>query len=378
MSGRIKEIVDRLVEWASANKDVIATRIERIMMQMVELLEKVGPLLGDTVDMFSKLVDQVGGLDKALYGAGAAWAAWQFAAMAAINPVSAALASLTAGMALGAAAAGYAQSFVVKTNNLRASETARFNDAARLLDAPSSGTDDENEARAFLEQSLINFGLLTQGDTTKIRSDDLQSAIDEQLAEIDRASTGLKNFTGLSMGPAEPTPAQAAASFELGKIAKPGAKSGAAAVTSASEIAAAEKRARELDRDRRIRSELETMRATAEGPRRMAIESALRDVEQRISGGKPKGLNELIAEAVGQGTGLGSGALRPAGLGTTINNIDASVFFNLGGIEVTAEVAGAVSSQAQAAGRSVGEAVIEVLRPMLNEAFQTQRGQILG
>jgi hypothetical protein len=168
------------------------------------------------------------------------------------------------------------------------------------------------------------------------------------------------------------------ASFEFGKIAKPGAKSGAAAVTSASEIAAAENRARELDRDRRIRTELETMRATSEGPRRMAIEAALRGVEQRINGGQVKGVNELIAEAVGQGTGLGSGALRPAGLGTTINNIDASVFFNLGGIEVTAEVAGAVSSQAQAAGKSIGEAMIEVLRPMFNEAFQTQRGQILG
>lgn len=376
MSGRIKEIVDRLVAWANANKDVIATRIEKIMMQMVELLEKVGPLLGDTVDLFSQLVDHVGGLDKALYGAGAAWAAWQLAAMSAINPVTQAIGALTAGFAVGASLMGYAKKFEVDTKNLRQEETSKFNAAARLLETPSTGVD-EDEARAFLEQSLLNFGLLTQLDKGKIRSDEMQRSIDEQLAEIDNASAMVSSFDKirgrLVQGPAEPS--QGA---ELGKINKPGAKAGASAITSASEIAAAEKRARELDRDRRIRTELETMRATAEGPRRMAIEAALRGVEQRISGGQPKGINELIAEAVGQGTGLGSGSLKPAGLGTTINHIDASVIFNMGGIEVSAEVAGAVSSQAQAAGKSIGEAMIEVLRPMFNEAFQTQRGQILG
>jgi hypothetical protein len=379
MSGKIKEIVDRLVSWATANKDVIATRIEKIMMQMVELLEKVGPLLGQTVDMFSKLVDQVGGLDRALYGAGAAWAAWQLAAMSAINPVTQAIGALTAGFAVGASLMGYAKKFEVDTKNLRQEETSKFNAAARLLETPSTGVA-EDDARAFLEQSLLNFGLLTQLDKGKIRSDEMQRSIDEQLAEIDKASAMVSAFDELRgrlvQGPAEPS--QGGASFELGKIVKPGAKTGEKPITSASEIAAAEKRARELDRDRRIRTELETMRATSEGPRRMAIETALRNVEQRINGGHVKDINELIAEAVGQGTGLGSGALKPAGLGTTINNIDASVFFNLGGIEVTAEVAGAVSSQAQAAGKSIGEAVMDVLQPWMNSAFQAQRGQILG
>jgi hypothetical protein len=374
MSGRIKEIVDRLVEWASANKDVIATRIERIMMQMVELLEKVGPLLGDTVDMFSKLVDQVGGLDKALYGAGAAWAAWKVSALAAIGPVGKALAVVAGAAALGALAERKFNERARERLELSKSRTAATSETARLITRAAAEAQMEETFDPEIDRLRRVFretATAVSRETSGASLDDL-NRMNAQMQSIEDQLDAAYEADAMHRRETE------SASFEFGKIAKPGAKSGAAAVTSASEIAAAENRARELDRDRRIRTELETMRATSEGPRRMAIEAALRGVEQRINGGQVKGVNELIAEAVGQGTGLGSGALRPAGLGTTINNIDASVFFNLGGIEVTAEVAGAVSSQAQAAGKSIGEAMIEVLRPMFNEAFQTQRGQILG
>jgi hypothetical protein len=373
MSGRIKEIVDRLVEWANANKDVIATRIERIMIQIVALLEKVGPLLGQTVDMFSELVDQVGGLDKALYGAGAAWAAWQVSALAAIGPVGKALAVVAGAAALGALAERKFNERARERLELSKSRTAATSETARLIARATS----ESQSEETYDPEIDRLRKVLRDTATAVSSETSSAS----LADLNRMNAQMQSIEDQLDAAYEADATHRreteAASFEFGKIAKPGAK-GDKKITSASEIAAAEKRARELDRDRKIRSELEAMRATAEGPRRMAIESALRDVEQRINGGQPKGINELIAEAVGQGTGLGGGALRPAGLGTTINNIDASVFFNLGGIEVTAEVAGAVSSQAQAAGKSIGEAMIEVLRPMFNEAFQTQRGQILG
>lgn len=378
MSGRIKEIVDRLVAWATANKDVIATRIERIMMQMVELLEKVGPLLGDTVDMFSKLVDQVGGLDRALYGAGAAWAAFQLAGFASISKLNAAMAVFMASFAAGVA---IAKSFKNENEGRDiGSENANAKFAAyakrALAESEKEQTFDPSidDARERLRLKVIESDRFRVFSPNERSTPEVVARRNKALRELDAATRELDAAYASDEAHRLVTEQN---SFELGKIAKPGEKADKP-ITSASEIAAAEKRARELDRDRRIRTELETMRATSEGPRRMAIETALRNVEQRITGGQPKGINELIAEAVGQGTGLGSGALKPAGLGTTILNVDASVFFNLGGIEVTAEVAGAVSSQAQAAGKSIGEAVIEVLRPMLNEAFQTQRGQILG
>jgi hypothetical protein len=376
LSPKIKDIADRFLAWAKANKDVIATRVEKTISMLVDGISKLAPLLGDTLDAFNNLVTSVGGLDNALYGSAAAWAAWQLAALTAIGPVGAAIAALTTGLAVGAGLAKYAQSFQVELQNLRTSETQQFNSAASLLESPSSGLPGEAEARARLEQELINFGLLTQLDKGKLRSAQLQADIDAQLAEIGKAALGFGEFTDLE--PTNITTTDSPASMRLGKIAKPGDKAPESRVTAKSLLLEKQKRAREEQDLRNAIDELDRVRPGSEGGARQLIESAKAEALQRLSNTSDLSINQLIASAVGQDTGFGGAQLRPAGLGTTINNIDASVTFNMGGIEVAASLAGSVSGNAQAAGSTIGESVASVLQGVLNTAFQAQRGQIIG
>lgn len=324
----VKQLADKMLAWAQANKDVIASRLESFIEQLVNLTTQLVPLLSDMFGGIVKITDAVGGMDNALAIAAGGWAAWQVAALAAIGPVGAAIAALSAGLAVGAFAGDYAQSYVRDHKKLQAKETDAFNTAGRLLQKPTTGLPGEDEARADLEQQLVNFGLLTQLDNDKLRSPELQSDIDAQLKEIARAASSVEQFTGLpSMGPSEPTAVEKAAAFTPGKAIKA--------------VGGVKKKVAEAD--------------------------------------KPKSINELIAMAVGQSTGIGARQLQPAGLGTTINHIDASVKFEVGGItvEVPAGMAAAYSGAVKLGG-DLGDAIRDALQPMLDGAFRAQRGQIIG
>jgi len=113
---------------------------------------------------------------------------------------------------------------------------------------------------------------------------------------------------------------------------------------------------------------------------RLIIEGALKGVNQKLGqAGETQNLNDLIASAVGQGTGLGASRLQPAGLGTTIMHIDASVKFEVGGItvEVPAGMAAAYTGAVKIGG-DVAEAARSALGEMVENAFRAQRGQIIG
>lgn len=88
-----------------AHKGVIALKIEKVFMALVQFLEKGIPLLADTVILVTDFVNAMGGIDSAIRTAAEAWLVFQLAGLAAMGPAGA-LAAAIGLTALGIARVG--------------------------------------------------------------------------------------------------------------------------------------------------------------------------------------------------------------------------------------------------------------------------------
>lgn len=354
---KVQEIVKAIGDWVRENRGLITSRVDDFIRGVSDAARKLGPLLSDGLDLVVDISNAVGGIENAIMLSAGAWAAWQTAALAAIGPVGVAL----AGVAASAALAGL---ITTKANEDRIESTKALNRKAAITDKAIELVEAGDPRAQEIVALLNSIPDLLQND----------SAVNESANALLTVAEGIyADFkTRQSQVPAADGEEKPKPKRTLGRIAKPGEET---PITAESEIKAALKRAAELDRDRAIRADLEARLFNAEGPERMAIESALRGVEKRITGQDIKGIHELMAEAVGQGTGLGAGALKPAGLGTTINHIDASITINVGGVKAE------VPASAVAPGRSImdyGQAVAEQLTSIFTQASRLQIAQING
>lgn len=373
-----RDLVERFGDWVRNNRELIATRIEEWTKRLADWFEKIAPLVVTVVETTARLVDEIGGIEPALKIAAGGWVAWQLAGLAAINTVGAALAvfvaSFVAGMALADRFNGGPAN---RAKNARdAKELSRFKQATDLATANTADSGDPavERAKRLLTAELESLRQMQGSGTGATRSKRLQAAIDEQYAAIDRAREGLTSAIAESDAALTVLPDDVQG-MRLGRIAKPG---GEKPLTTEALLKEQRKREAELAKLRQIRSDLESRRMNAQGTERMTIERTLADVNKRITGTDVKGVNELIAEAVGQGTGLGSGALRPAGLGTSINQIDASITINVGGLDIEVPSSAIDPGNPRASAQSFADIISAKLSEVFGQAARLQVAQING
>lgn len=398
----VKQLADKLLAWGQANKDLIASRLESFIEQLVKLTTQLIPLLSDVLGGIVQVTEAVGGMDKALAIAAGGWAAWQIAALAAIGPVGQAIAALGAGVAAGTYLANRFRKSREQDRYLASEDDnekfARF--AKRALDESNlEPTYDPSidAAREKLKAAVIEDDKFRVFSPNEITTPSIAKRRKQSLDRLKRLEDELQAAYDADAAHAAEVNANSN-TFVPGKATKPGEKP----ITLDALIKEARKESLTLERYREIRKQLEAklmengissreeiataMRAGADSPagkaarERLIIESALKGVNQKLGqAGETQNLNDLIASAVGQGTGLGASRLQPAGLGTTINHIDASVKFEVGGVtvEVPAGMAAAYSGAVKLGG-DLGEAMRDALQPMLDNAFRAQRGQIIG
>lgn len=362
---RIKDIADRFLAWATANREVIATRIESLIVALVEGVAKLGPALANGVDLLLKMSDAIGGVDKAIYAAAGAWAVFQAAGLAALGPIGIAVAALVGSLTAGVLAAeALSAETVQKTGRLKASSAeneSRIELGGRIRESMLNGDLSATEARQALELFKTLPDVSTGGEGT-------ESAVTSGAAIRGAIEKLLADANPLTMLDDE---------RKLGKIKKPG-KEGPKEVTAKSLLLEQQRKAKDSLALQQAIDELDRARPNSEGAGRLLIEQAKADALQRLSGTSDLSINQLIASAVGQGTGFGGAQLKPAGLGTTINHIDASITFNVGGVEISATIPSLAQGDPQASGVSVGNSFVSQIQSLLNAAFQAQRGQIVG
>jgi hypothetical protein len=355
----VRDLVHRFGEWVARNRELIATKSEEWAKRLAGWIEQLAPLIGKVATATGEFVDQLGGIEPALKLAAGGWLAWQAAGLAAIGNVGAALAvfmaSFAAGMAIGKA---IMPGDSPEVQRVKAGQ-AKIRQYSQFIDEFANDTSLNGQiARKNFEIGLMR---LEQNPYDSKAEAQVKAAI----AEFERIKYARSNAGGSQVGNAE-----------LGRIAKPGA--GGAQLTTESLLKEQRKQDAELEKLRKIRSDLEARRMNAQGAERMTIERTLADVNKRLTGQEVQTPEQIIAGLMGQGTNLGAGALRPAGLGTSVNQIDARVIVNVGGIDVEMPASAIDPNSPRTSGQSFGEGIAAQLSQWIGQAFQLQRAQING
>lgn len=369
----LRDLVHRFGEWVAKNRELIATKAEEWAQRIAGWFEKIVPLAGNVVDMIGKITDGVGGLDNAVKLAAGGWAAYQVAALAALGPVGAAVAGITASLlaviALADRYAGDPEKLAATKGRLSASKEALRLQQRALEESGKDDTFDPaiDDARRRFRRAAVTAAQEARGASTED-----QVRINSQLKAYETALDAAYEADRLHAAEVE---ANSAMAGTLGKIAKPG---GEKPLTTEGLLREQRKREAELEKLRKIRADLESRRMNAQGIERMTIERTLADVNKRLTGQDMQTPEQLIAGLVGQGTNLGLGALRPAGLGTSINQIDARIIFNVGGIDVEMPASAIEPGDPRASGQSFGQSIAEQFTQWIGQASQLQRGVING
>lgn len=413
---------------SSAQRDAIVDRLVRFFERVIRLAEDLIPQIGTLAEGVAEFSESIGGIDAALRLVIGTFAAFKIAAFAALGPAAPWLAGVVAAITLVSTLASSIDG--ARRAAERADDEARNRRATREQEALDARSRAER-TQAFTDEELRS----TPAGQALLAARAERDAIERRLAELDRRQAadplvqrtrelieGARGAVGadaianrlqfenrLEQQLEEQRRERAAVHDEVvaarKRVANAENELGIESETAANQQrrtndakakrdkAEEERRAEE---DRKLRKELIALQTKTR--RTKAEQQRLRELSERfgvpiIATPKPVGrvfgetgaakkekektINELIAEAVGQGTGLAGGQLRPAGLGTTINHIDASIrvqppqiTIHVDELPPTAnarEVAREVSTQ-------VGDSFVEQLR----EAFDMQVRQVQG
>lgn len=378
----VRDLVHQFAEWVRANKDVIATRIAEFVEKLAKYAADAVPMIASLVDGLTGVIDKVGGLENALGASAVAWGAWQIAALAALGPVGQGVAALAAGV--GIATLGLKNIGDAKKNKIAEDSEATdllgqyLTRAAKENPTETTGDSRIDIARTQFVNAVIaakNSGAFEPGTSRndsmlrerKWQLDNMEKklqALDELWAD-DAAHAAMVNATPFDSG------------TKLRNISnKAAAKQGPKTLEQI--IADIDKQQREREFYKAQEERAQGLLGGTDGSRRMVVEQAI--AELRKLSGRPETMsfNELIANAIGQGTGLGGGMLRPSGTGTTVNNIDASLKFEIGGIRVELPAEVTRNGDPMSVGRSVGEQIADALKSYTRQGYDAQIGQIIG
>lgn len=414
---------------STAQREAIVDRLVRFFERVIRLAEDLIPQIGNLAEGIAGFSESIGGVDAALKLVIGTFAAFKIAAFAALGPAAPWLAGVVAAITLISTLSSTIDG--ARRSAERADNEAKHRRENRDKEAREARSRAER-TQAFTDEELR----ATPGGRALLAARAERDAIERRLAELDARQESdplVQRTRDLLEGLSRAAGAEAAASrvsiesrleqqleeqrrerqvahddviAARERVAKAEEELGIEAETEANqkrrENDAKSKRdkaeqERKDEEDRKLRKELITLqtktRRTRAEQKRLAVLSEHFGVPiiatpkgvGRVFGEdgakgkqeKPKTIAELIAEAVGQGTGLAGGQLRPAGLGTTINHIDASVRVQAPQITIhvdelpptanAREVAREVSTQ-------VGDSFVEQLR----EAFDIQVRQVQG
>lgn len=368
-----RDWISRGGEWLRVHREIIGTKLEEWAQRLARWFEQIVPVVGQVADGISTTADAVGGLDNAVKLAAGGWALYQAAALAALGPVGAAIAAITAGIV---AAIALADKYAGDPGKLAAtkSELGVAQEEKRLADRALDETAKDRTFDPAIDDARINLRRTAAAAAAEGAGASL-ALRKSLLRQVQQAEAALDAAYAADAAHAAEVDANSAGGFSLGKIAKAGGK---APLTADALLKEQRKREAELVKLRAIRTDLEGRRMDASGTERMTIERTLSDVNKRLTGQDIQTPEQIIAGLMGQGTGLGGGALRPAGLGTSINQIDASITFNIGGIDVEMPASSIAAGDPRASGQTFGEAITEAFRTVFGQASRLQRAQING
>lgn len=313
------------------NKDLIALKIEKIFEALVGFIEKGIPAIADFVLLMSDLVGSMGGIDSAIRAAAEGWAVFQLAGLAVMGP-GGALAAAIGLTALGIARIGR-ELEKQKREALDLDERLRNpDDALAGLTKKQLATDEGK----ILQRSALAAKQATDALRMQRSRSDLQqsqiirdnSAVDEFAHEDERIS-------------AENTQKQIEASKAL-LLASQAHAERMQNIAARDRIAfdklqamdLAQQTAAQSEDDARQRSEIMAQlkgdgTGEGKGGRTTKAESDAQAQERRLTPA------EMLAAAFGGKVSIAGNPFERLGTGSTINQIDARVFVNVGGVENT-------------------------------------------
>ncbi len=420
-----------LRQWRSmskAQREVIATRILDFLQRLIRLAEQFLPQLLGLAEGTAEFVEQIGGIDTALFAVIGTFSAFKIAAFAALGPAAPWVAGIVGAITLIGtlasaieAAGDEAEDVANRADDrqrAREDEKRKSRSRSELTERQTAEELQKTEAgrRLLAARAARNAEEQARDDLEKRQKQELDDFTKRQVANIPRfagprgdgaAIAGLSRLRSFQSKQAD---ALEKATARVAKSRNSVAEAEEALAIETEKNAHARRRENRVkqkaeDEDRRKKAaeeqklRRELIKLQTKTKRSRSETARLKELSERFNvpfiptpkgpgkvfgetgdakdKKKPPTINELIAAAVGQGTGLGGAALRPAGLGTTINHIDASlrvqapqIVINIDELPETAS-AREVAKEVQA---TVGTTFLEQLR----EAFDIQVRQVQG
>lgn len=391
LSPVITRMIKRFKDWALANKKVIAARVDKFLKILLRLLEDFVPTLLKVIEGTVQLVSALGGIGPVMTIIGGAIAALSIKALALFGPLSPWIAGAIAIAATISAIAGSVRSVSDEVRDAKQrSRGASFRRTGEFTEDQLKGT--QTGFDLLFSQELLE---QTQKKIKKGAAQfekDLGFDFDlfrPDVAGLEAAKAGQERFRSL---------------LRLEKAQQKGVEVAEQAHSDArTKLSNENRRAQEEeDADKskkkaRLRARLQELqelnsRKKLRGKARRELLKLAKIFQVGVVGApggaggsktktaeekRPKSLQERIADLLGVGSGLSARTFRPAGLGTLVQHIDASVTFNVGDIDVTAPSVSSTSSPSQA-GQQFGGAIFNVIGDKFRKALMAQKGMIVG
>jgi hypothetical protein len=419
----LTDLVKETKDWIIANKHMLALRIERLFKLIFKMLSDIVPKLASAAEWTIEFAESVGGLDKAMIILISTLGSFGIAAFGLFGPASPWVAGLAGAVALVMALTtnlDEAREAQDRLNQERIQGLKDASDVSTFRARGLAGEDNENLTGSvagnkvlFEERRLkqLQDQLPSEADVKKLR--ELVKAGKESDSKLSFGSSTLRDipFFGSALGQSSDLDDLVGGfESELKKvdilIAKVNAQRGRVNKAFKSfRDEEARQRNQDLARSKnpqfaRLQKEFQSLNKQhglkpgglkgSKLARLQKLQSKLPGVtileppnKKRVKKKKDKeedkvlSLQEKVAELLGTGSGLSASTFRPAGLGTLVQRIDASITFNMGDVNVQQQPVPAGSAPSEA-GRIQGQSAFSALTDSLRKAWQAQKGMIIG
>lgn len=425
MAPAIEKMMKRFQEWIKENKRLIAQRLEKFLKIVIRLFEDFVPLLVDVIEGIVRFADVIGGLGPLIIGLTGAFAALAVVMTGMFGPAAPfvigaiALATAIGVIATQSDSAARAQreleSAIRDTTRARiqtqdtTGSGAEFrrrstftkgelataegkelvgterplraaNDKVEQLQGELDKVRDKEDELFFTGKTRASFGAAGTLDSPfdaldrrkKVLLERFKVARDEQRqakSETDSAQRRLSDAlikkrrdSERAKSALERTPARRAKRSRLQALAKkhaetPGGLKGT-----------------QLKLLNRLGAELDVQISDPPPPKKRRKEKEEKEEEKKS---KKLTLQEKVAELLGVGSGLSVASFRPAGLGTLVQRIDASIHFRFGDIDVTAPNTSSSNTPEQSA-EAFGRSFFNNIQEHITKALSLQKAAIIG
>lgn len=422
MAPAIEKMMKRFREWIKVNKRLITQRLEKFLKLVIRLFEDFVPLLVDVIEGIAKFADVIGGLGPLIIGLTGAFAALAVVMTGMFGPA--------APFVIGAIALATAIGVIATQSDSAARAQRELEDAIRDTQRARIQTQDTTGSGAeFRKRARFTKGELATKEGTELRKLEIplkraNDKVERLQIEIDKIQdiedvVGERGEDFFLIGNLDSSSVKALtrrkkAVFERFGFAREEQKQ-AKAETDAAERRLSDSLIRKRRGVERAKSALERTpgrrskrrqlqelaKAHAEKPgglkgarlrllNKLADElgssvnpppppktrtKAVKEKEEKKS--KKLTLQEKVAELLGVGSGLSAASFRPAGLGTLVQRIDASINFRFGDIDIVAPNTSSSNTPEQSAD-AFGRSFFNSIQEHITKALSLQKAAIIG